>query len=78
VVHLVCLADFLGFSRFSYLLVWFQVGLFRSTIAIIGDDCCSGAGPLGPYHDDLSPGYYNKLYYDKFSPTPVIWQPVEA
>jgi hypothetical protein len=40
------LTDFSGSDHFPCLLVWFQISLFRSTVGIIDDGCCSGAQVL--------------------------------
>jgi hypothetical protein len=41
--EVVCPMDFTWSGRVFRSLVWFQVSLFRSTVVIIGDGCCSSA-----------------------------------
>jgi hypothetical protein len=55
-------------------LVWFQTSLFRSTVLIIGDGCCSSALVLRSLSMTtfLLSTIYNKVYYDKLWLAPVI------
>jgi hypothetical protein len=47
-------------DRFSCSLVWFQAGIFRSMVVVIGERWSFGTLPLWLHV------YYNKLAYDKF------------